>query len=189
MLRDALDAFKCGPILHDHPRFLETERFDEVCEPWAKRGKFIDITLQLEAILKIEKREHLLKNFLNEGVDDAVLGYLTDADLKDLGVAKIGDRRRLLAAFAKLNHEGTLTFLGRFKSEEEAAEAYDKEAAKYGKLLNFPTALEHTQATKQPLKKKAPLMKPAFIGVRDVKRCGTSSYSPRPTRLRPRGAS
>ena len=106
MLRDALDTFKCGPILHDHPRFLETERFDEVCEPWAKRGKYIDITLQLEAILKIEKREHLLKNFLNEGVDDAVLGYLTDADLKELGVAKIGDRRRLLAAFAQLNHEG-----------------------------------------------------------------------------------
>jgi hypothetical protein len=57
----------------------------------------------LEAILKIEKREHLLKNFLDEGVDDAVLGYLTDGDLKDLGVARIGDRRRLLAAFAKLS--------------------------------------------------------------------------------------
>ena len=49
-----------------------------------------------------------MKNFLDEGVDDAVLGYLTDADLKDLGVSKIGDRRRLLAAFAKLNHEGAV---------------------------------------------------------------------------------
>jgi len=38
-------------------------------------------------------------------VDDAVLGYLTDSDLKDLGVAKIGDRRRLLAAFARLGAE------------------------------------------------------------------------------------
>ncbi|MFM8365451.1 MAG: SUMF1/EgtB/PvdO family nonheme iron enzyme [Verrucomicrobiota bacterium] len=68
-------------------------------------SRHIDITLQLEAILKIEKREHLLKNFLDEGVDDAVLGYLTDSDLKDLGVARIGDRRRLLAAFAKLNND------------------------------------------------------------------------------------
>jgi hypothetical protein len=59
-----------------------------------RRTRDIDITLQLEAILKIEKREHLLVNFLNEGVDDAVLGYLTDTDLKDLGVARIGDRRR-----------------------------------------------------------------------------------------------
>ncbi len=62
----------------------------------------------MEAILKGVKREHLLKNFLNEEVDDAVLAYLTDADLKDLGVSKIGDRRRLLAAFAKLNHEGAM---------------------------------------------------------------------------------
>jgi hypothetical protein len=65
----------------------------------------IDITLQLEAILKAENREHLLKNFIDEGVDDAVLGYLTDDDLVNLGVKRIGDRRRLLAAFAKVGAE------------------------------------------------------------------------------------
>ena len=140
MLRDALDAFKCGPILHDHPRFFETERFDEVCEPWAKRGKFIDITLQLEAILKIEKREHLLKNFLNEGVDDAVLGYLTDADLKELGVAKIGDRRRLLAAFAQLNHEG-----GAIQSSPmpKAAWATSSSLAVAGRKSRFSATIEN----------------------------------------------
>jgi hypothetical protein len=59
----------------------------------------------LEAILKAEKREHLLKAFVDEGVDDAVLGFLTDQDLKDLGIKRIGDRRRLLAAFANLSDE------------------------------------------------------------------------------------
>jgi len=49
-----------------------------------------------------------LKNFLDEAVDDSVLGYLTDADLRDLGVLKIGDRRRLLAAFAKMSLEGSV---------------------------------------------------------------------------------
>jgi uncharacterized Zn-finger protein len=61
----------------------------------------------LESILKAEKRENLLKNFLDEGVDDAVLGYLTDSDLKDIGLSRIGDRRRLLAAFARLAQEGS----------------------------------------------------------------------------------
>jgi len=59
----------------------------------------------LEAILRAEKRENLLPNFQREGIDDAVLGYLTDADLKSLGIARIGDRRRLLAAFASLSNE------------------------------------------------------------------------------------
>lgn len=59
----------------------------------------------MEAILRAEKRENLLPNFQREGIDDAVLGYLTDADLKSLGIARIGDRRRLLAAFASLSNE------------------------------------------------------------------------------------
>lgn len=76
-------------------------RFDKIFEGVIT----IDITLQLEAILRVEKRENLLKNFLDEGVDDSVLGHLTDNDLKDLGITKIGDRRRLLAAFAEVSHD------------------------------------------------------------------------------------
>jgi len=38
-------------------------------------------------------------------VDDAVLGYLTDKDLIELGIARIGDRRRLLAAFAQVSSD------------------------------------------------------------------------------------
>lgn len=38
-------------------------------------------------------------------MDDAVLGYLTDDDLLNLGIKRIGDRRRLLAAFAQVGKE------------------------------------------------------------------------------------
>ena len=67
--------------------------------------EMIEITLQLEAILKLENRENLLENFIKEGVDDEVLGYLTDEDLLNLGIKRIGDRRRLLAAFAQVGKE------------------------------------------------------------------------------------
>jgi hypothetical protein len=67
--------------------------------------EMIEITLQLEAILKLEHRENLLENFIKEGVDDAVLGHLTDEDLLNLGIKRIGDRRRLLAAFAQVGKE------------------------------------------------------------------------------------
>lgn len=55
--------------------------------------------------MRAERRENLLPNFHREGIDDAVLGYLTDSDLRDLGIARIGDRRRLLAAFARISNE------------------------------------------------------------------------------------
>ena len=38
-------------------------------------------------------------------MDDAVLGYLTDEDLRNLGIKRIGDRRRLLAAFAQVGKD------------------------------------------------------------------------------------
>jgi hypothetical protein len=38
-----------------------------------------------------------------------VLGYLTDEDLLNLGIKRIGDRRRLLAAFAQVGKEQGLS--------------------------------------------------------------------------------
>ena len=67
--------------------------------------EMIEITIQLEAILKLVHRENLLENFIKEGVDDAVLGHLTDEDLLNLGIKRIGDRRRLLAAFTQVGKE------------------------------------------------------------------------------------
>src|SRR5690348_638808 len=40
--------------------------------------------------------------FLDNGVGEAVLPHLTVEDLKEMGVASIGDRRLLLAAIARL---------------------------------------------------------------------------------------
>ena len=58
-------------------------------------------TLQLETILRLEKNAHLLENFVSAGFSDVDLGKLTDADLLQLGVQKMGARRRLLVAFAE----------------------------------------------------------------------------------------
>jgi len=53
----------------------------------------------LSSILQTENLEHLLTNFTDQGVTDSILADLSDADLKDLGIDKLGERKRLLAAF------------------------------------------------------------------------------------------
>ena len=40
--------------------------------------------------------------FLDNGIEEAVLPHLTVEDLKEIGVATVGDRRMLLAAIAAL---------------------------------------------------------------------------------------
>lgn len=59
------------------------------------------MTEKLKAILEVEGLSSLLNKFNEQGVTDSILGDLTDADLKELGVDKLGERKRLLAAFGK----------------------------------------------------------------------------------------
>jgi len=53
----------------------------------------------LSSILQTENLEHLLANFTDQCVTDSILAELSDSDLKDLGIEKLGERKRLLAAF------------------------------------------------------------------------------------------
>ncbi len=57
------------------------------------------MTEKLQAILEAEGLSALLGKFNEQGVTDSILGDLTDSDLKELGVDKLGERKRLLAAF------------------------------------------------------------------------------------------
>ena len=43
-----------------------------------------------------------MRRISENGIDEAVLPQLTVEDLKEIGVATVGDRRRLLAAIAAL---------------------------------------------------------------------------------------
>lgn len=54
---------------------------------------------KLKSILQKEKLEHLLSIFMDQGVTDSILGDLSADDLRDLGIDKLGERKRLLAAF------------------------------------------------------------------------------------------
>jgi hypothetical protein len=54
---------------------------------------------KLVSILKKEGLEHLSKVFLEQGVTDSILSELSDGDLRELGIEKLGERKRLLAAF------------------------------------------------------------------------------------------
>lgn len=56
---------------------------------------------KLQSILEAEGLTSHLSKFTDQGVTDSILGDLTDADLKDLGIEKLGERKRLLAAFLK----------------------------------------------------------------------------------------
>jgi hypothetical protein len=57
---------------------------------------------KLKTILKREQLEHLLPIFEEQGVTDSILGDLSDDDLRELGIDKFGERKRLLTAFASL---------------------------------------------------------------------------------------
>lgn len=59
------------------------------------------MTEKLQSILEAEGLSSLLDKFNEQGVTDSILGDLTDSDLKELGVEKLGERKRLLAAFGK----------------------------------------------------------------------------------------
>jgi hypothetical protein len=55
---------------------------------------------KLKSLLKNEQLEHLLPVFADQGITDSILGDLSDADLRDLGIDKLGERKRLLSAFS-----------------------------------------------------------------------------------------
>jgi len=59
------------------------------------------MTKKLQAILEAEGLSSLLEKFNEQGVTDSILCDLTDSDLKELRVDKLGERKRLLAAFGK----------------------------------------------------------------------------------------
>jgi hypothetical protein len=66
------------------------------------RGAMVDIAAWLRG-LGLERYEHAFR--ANE-IDERVLHSLTPEDLKDLGVALVGHRRRLLDAIAALGAHG-----------------------------------------------------------------------------------
>jgi hypothetical protein len=64
------------------------------------------MTNKLESILKAEGLESLLPLFLNQGVTDSILQELSEHDLMDLGIDKLGERKRLLRAFSPVHIGG-----------------------------------------------------------------------------------
>jgi len=59
------------------------------------------MTKKLQSILEAEGLSFLFDKFANQGVTDSVLTDLSDSDLQQLGIEKLGERRRLLAAFGR----------------------------------------------------------------------------------------
>jgi class 3 adenylate cyclase/predicted ATPase len=61
--------------------------------------------------------------FRDNDIDGAVLPSLTAEDLRDLGIASVGHRRRLLAAIASLNEDGKQAAIAPHQEGPSAAEA------------------------------------------------------------------
>ena len=59
---------------------------------------------RLQTLLSELELSELLPLFESQGIDDAVLGVLTDTDLKEIGIEKLGDRKKLLASFSRITH-------------------------------------------------------------------------------------
>ena len=64
---------------------------------------------QLNKTLNELGLSEFLSLFEGQDIDDSVLGDLSDADLKDIGIDKLGTRKKLLAAFGKPGGGGTAT--------------------------------------------------------------------------------
>ena len=60
------------------------------------------MTEKLQSILQAEGLDHLLPKLLEQGVVDSMLPDLSESDLKSLGVDKLGERKRLLAALTAI---------------------------------------------------------------------------------------
>jgi formylglycine-generating enzyme required for sulfatase activity len=76
------------------------------------------MTKKLQAILEAEGLSALLENFNEQGVTDSILSDLTDSDLKDLGIDRLGERKRLIAAFGKSGGEAVaVSFAGESAAE------------------------------------------------------------------------
>jgi len=57
------------------------------------------MTEKLQTILEAEGLSHLLEKFEASGITDAIISNLSDSDLREIGLDKLGERMRLLLAF------------------------------------------------------------------------------------------
>ncbi len=62
---------------------------------------------RLKSALQATRLERLVQRFLDEGIGDDILDQLQEGDLEKLGVARMGDRKRLLSIFRKMFIEGS----------------------------------------------------------------------------------
>ena len=50
-----------------------------------------------------------IPDFVDNGIDGDLLKHLTNDDLKDLGISRLGDRKKILLAIEGLNSEKNLS--------------------------------------------------------------------------------
>ena len=89
------------------------------------------MTKNLQSILEAEGLSYLLDKFATQGVTDSVLTDLSDSDLQQLGIDKLGERRRLLAAFGKPSEpsgwqKAGKLFDGLLKSAEDVGSSLER---------------------------------------------------------------
>lgn len=87
------------------------------------------MTEKLQSILEAEGLSSLLDKFNEQGVTDSILGDLTDSDLKELGVDKLGERKRLLAQFGKSGGGAVAASVAGESAAEASGGAMSKTAA------------------------------------------------------------
>jgi len=62
--------------------------------------------IRLKAALEATRLDRLFQRFSDEGIRDDILGQLKEEDLEKLGVARMGDRKRLITIFQKMFYQG-----------------------------------------------------------------------------------
>jgi hypothetical protein len=55
--------------------------------------------IKIQRALEGERLENLSPVLAGQGITDELLDHITDRDLRNIGVDKLGERRRLLLAF------------------------------------------------------------------------------------------
>ncbi len=98
--RDALEARRDWDSTLPQPNLSEPPSQEAIPTPSQEPTTENDMkSTTLESLLKAEQLEHLLPIFEEQGVTDSILGELTDSDLRELGIEKFGERKRLLRVF------------------------------------------------------------------------------------------
>lgn len=106
------------------------------------------MTDKLQSILQAEGLDHLLPTLADQGVVDSMLPDLSESDLKSLGIDKLGERKRLLAALTAARSANEAQSAPANSSEDGAKKSAQKNSDTSNPVCSEPVSAKESKQKK-----------------------------------------